>query len=186
MRNLSSRSAKRTSARRTKCGSRPTKLRAIAMAINPSASVKASAAVDRSPPISPIVLIRGAGEMASAVAWRLRMANIRRICMMELDAPLCVRRTVSFCTAIESGRAQVEGIEACVANNLADVERAWREGKIAVIAGSRWHEIASLVPDIVIDAILRQTQSRDDHRQCVIGDRAWPGLYCRARLSSRC
>ncbi len=124
------------------------------MAINPSASVKASAAVDRSPPISPIVLIRGAGEMASAVAWRLRMANIRRICMMELDAPLCVRRTVSFCTAIESGRAQVEGIEACVANNLADVERAWREGKIAVIAGSRWHEIASLVPDIVIDAIL--------------------------------
>jgi xanthine dehydrogenase accessory factor len=124
------------------------------MATSNSVSVTASAGTVRSAPIWPIVLIRGAGEMASAVAWRLRMANIRRICMLELDAPLCVRRTVSFCAALEGGRAQVEGVEACAANNLADVEQAWREGKIAVIGRSRWDEIASLVPDIVVDAIL--------------------------------
>jgi xanthine dehydrogenase accessory factor len=105
-------------------------------------------------PISPVVLIRGAGEMASAVAWRLRMANIGRICMTELDAPLCVRRMVSFCVALESGRAQVEGVEARAAGDLAEVKATWNEGAIAVVGRSRWNGIAELVPDVVVDAIL--------------------------------
>lgn len=92
--------------------------------------------------------------MASAVAWRLYMANIRRICMTELDAPLCVRRTVSFCAAIEDGRATIEGVEARVAHDLADVERTWRENRIAIVVRRRWGSIADLVPDIAVDAIL--------------------------------
>ena len=92
--------------------------------------------------------------MASAVAWRLYMANIRRICMTELDAPLCVRRTVSFCRAIEEGGTQVEGVEACPARTLAEVERAWCEGRIAVVGRSQWDSIADLAPGIVVDAIL--------------------------------
>ncbi len=92
--------------------------------------------------------------MASAIAWRLYMANIRRICMTELDAPLCVRRAVSFCTAVEGGRTIVEGVEARLAHDLADVERVWCENKIAVIARRQWDSIADLVPDIVVDAIL--------------------------------
>ena len=92
--------------------------------------------------------------MASAVAWRLYMANIRRICMTELDAPLCVRRTVSFCTAIEDGGTQVEGVEACVARTLAEVKSAWCEGRIAVVGHSQWDSIADLAPGIVVDAIL--------------------------------
>jgi len=121
---------------------------------NVDMTVPASANAGRGAPISPIVLIKGAGEMASAVAWRLYMANIRRICMTELDAPLCVRRTVSFCTVIEDGGAQVEGVEACVARTLAEVEQAWREGKIAVVRQSQWDSIADLTPGIVVDAIL--------------------------------
>jgi len=117
-------------------------------------AVSAGTMVYRKAPISPIVLIRGAGEMASAVAWRLHKANIRRICMTELDAPLCVRRTVSFCTALETGNAQVEGVEACTARNFVEVELAWHQGKIAVVPQSRWNEITNLAPDVVIDAIL--------------------------------
>jgi len=123
------------------------------MATHTSSTI-ASAGIVRSAPISPVVLIRGAGEMASAVAWRLRMANIQRICMTELDTPLCVRRTVSFCAALEGGLAQVEGVEARAANDVAEVEQAWRDGKIAVVGHSRWDKIASLVPDVVVDAIL--------------------------------
>lgn len=107
--------------------------------------------------ISPIVLIRGAGEMASAVAWRLHMANIRHICMTELDAPLCVRRTVSFCTALEADCARVEGVEARATRSLAEVESAWRAGVIAVVGRSRWESIADLAPDIVVDAILAKS-----------------------------
>ncbi|MBI4274815.1 MAG: hypothetical protein HY659_08965 [Rhizobiales bacterium] len=48
-------------------------------------TIPASARDGRAVPISPIVL---AGEMASAIAWRLYMANIRRIYMTELVAPM--------------------------------------------------------------------------------------------------
>ena len=41
-----------------------------------------------------IVVIKGAGEMASAVAWRIYMSNIRRILMLETPSPLAVRREV--------------------------------------------------------------------------------------------
>ncbi len=92
--------------------------------------------------------------MASAVAWHLHMANIRRICMTELDAPLCVRRTVSFCTAVNEGWATVEGVDAHIARDRAEIERAWREDSIAVVPRRRWDSIADLSPDIVVDAVL--------------------------------
>ena len=63
---------------------------------NVDMTVPASALAGRGAPISPIVLIKGAGEMASAVAWRLYMANIRRICMTELTLPCaCAGRSRS-------------------------------------------------------------------------------------------
>ncbi len=117
-------------------------------------SAAASIRAPRPVPLSPVVLIRGAGEMASAVAWRLYMANIRRICMMELDTPLCVRRTVSFCAALESGQANVEGVEARPASNLAEVEQLWRAETIAVVGRRWWDGIAGLTADVVVDAIL--------------------------------
>ena len=103
---------------------------------------------------SPIVLIRGAGEMASAAAWRLYMANIRRICMTELDAPLCVRRAVSFSTALESGSHSVEGITASIARDREQIERAWAQGQIAIVARAHWDALRNLSPAVVIDGIL--------------------------------
>jgi xanthine dehydrogenase accessory factor len=49
-----------------------------------------------------IVLIRGAGEMASGVAHRLYQSHFK-ICMVEISHPLAVRREVSFCEAIYEG-----------------------------------------------------------------------------------
>ena len=47
-----------------------------------------------------LVVIKGAGEMASGVAVRLYRAGMRRILMLEIPEPLAVRRLVSFCEAI--------------------------------------------------------------------------------------
>lgn len=105
-------------------------------------------------PISPVVLIRGAGEMASAVAWRLYKANIKRLFMTELDAPLCVRRLASFCTALDGGVANVEGVGALAARDLEEIALAWRRNQIAVVPQSRWSKISGLRPDVLIDAIL--------------------------------
>jgi xanthine dehydrogenase accessory factor len=92
--------------------------------------------------------------MASAIAWRLYMANMRRICMLDLDDPLCVRRQVSFCTALESGVVVVEGVRAVAARDWGEIEAAWKTQTIPVVRITDWERIDGLAPDIVIDAIL--------------------------------
>ena len=45
-----------------------------------------------------LVLMRGAGDVASGVAHRLRQAHFP-VVMLELPQPTVIRRTVSFATA---------------------------------------------------------------------------------------
>jgi len=100
------------------------------------------------------VVIKGAGEMASAVAWRIYMANIRQILMLETVSPLAVRREVSFCEAVLDGRKTVEGVEALRVDNDDEVLKAWTQGKMAVAADPGWRILGLLQPNVVIDAIL--------------------------------
>lgn len=105
--------------------------------------------------------------MASAIAWRLYMANLRRICMLELDDPLCVRRQVSFCTALESGTAQVEGVRAVAARDWGEIDAVQKSGAIAVVRIADWERIDAPAPDVLIDAILAKRNlgtSKDDAR----------------------
>jgi xanthine dehydrogenase accessory factor len=101
-----------------------------------------------------IVAIKGAGEMASAVAWRIYMSNIRQILMLETPSPLAVRREVSFCEALYDGRQTIEGVEACKADKDTDVRKVWTQGKIAVTVDPEWKILDQLQPNVVIDAIL--------------------------------
>ena len=101
-----------------------------------------------------IVAIKGAGEMASAAAWRIYMSNIRQILMLETPSPLAVRREVSFCEAVYEGRQTVEGVEACKVGKDTDVRKAWAQGKIAVAVDPEWKILDRFQPNVVIDAIL--------------------------------
>ena len=123
-------------------------------------------------PVSPFIIVKSAGEMASAIAWRLYMANLRRICMLDLDQPLCVRRQVSFCTALESGAAVVEGVSAVAARDWGGIEAAWKAQSIPVLSTSDWKRIEANAPapDVLIDAILakRNLGTRKDEARLVI------------------
>lgn len=110
--------------------------------------------VNPAPPIDPLVLVLGAGEMASAIAVRLYNANIRRICMLDLENPLCVRRQVSFCPALTNDGALVQGILAGKAADLREMQACWGAGQIAVMLVSDWGRLDAIRPDIVVDAIL--------------------------------
>lgn len=101
-----------------------------------------------------VVTIKGAGEMASGVAWRLYKANIRRIYMMEIPYPLAVRREVSFCEAVHDGSQAVEGVEAIRAGSVQEIHDAWDEGKIAAVVDPEWKTSEKLGPDVMVDAIL--------------------------------
>jgi xanthine dehydrogenase accessory factor len=58
-----------------------------------------------------IILLRGAGDLATGVAIRLMRCGLR-VVLTELKQPLAVRRTVSFAEAIYAGQVSVEGITA--------------------------------------------------------------------------
>ncbi|TAN52124.1 MAG: EF2563 family selenium-dependent molybdenum hydroxylase system protein [Rhodospirillales bacterium] len=104
--------------------------------------------------ISPVILIKGAGEMASAVAHRLFKAGFSSICLIDIAQPLAVRRTVSFCPALEVGEAKVEDVVAERVEDAAALQSAWVRGRLGVAQAERWHQAPFMPPDVIIDAIL--------------------------------
>lgn len=61
--------------------------------------------------MKPLIFIRGGGDLASGVALRLYRVGFP-VAILELDAPMAVRRTVSFCEAVYAGEQTVEGVTA--------------------------------------------------------------------------
>ena len=100
------------------------------------------------------IIIKGAGEMASGVAWRLYMANFKHILMLETARPVAVRREVSYCEAVHDGSKTVEGVKAIAAGTVKDIHAAWAQGDIAVAADPQWHLLEKIQPQVVVDAIL--------------------------------
>ncbi len=101
-----------------------------------------------------IIVIKGAGELATGVACRLYRANFRRILMLETPNPLAVRRRVSFCEAIHEQTMTVEGIEAIRIDKGTGLFAAWGNGKIAVRVDPEAESIHHDKPDVFIDATL--------------------------------
>ncbi len=101
-----------------------------------------------------MVVVKGAGEMASAAAWRLYMANIRRIVMLETARPLAVRREVAFSEAVYAGSKTVEGVRALKAAGVEQISRIWDQGQIAVTVDPEAAALRDIRPDVLVDAIL--------------------------------
>ena len=101
-----------------------------------------------------VIVIKGAGEMASGVAWRIYMSKIRNILMLENDSPLAVRRQVSFCEAVHHGHQTVESVEAIKVDGHDTMREAWKHGKIAVCIDPEWKMLDHVQANVVIDAIL--------------------------------
>jgi xanthine dehydrogenase accessory factor len=101
-----------------------------------------------------VIAIKGAGEMASAIACRLHRSRMRRLVMLELAAPIAVRRQASFAEAVYDGCQQIENIEAVCVGGVGDLDDAWRRDRIAVLVDPAWGSLAALAPDVVVDAIL--------------------------------
>jgi hypothetical protein len=94
------------------------------------------------------VVIKGAGEMASAAAWRLYMSNIRHVLLLEIDQPVAVRRKVSFCEAVYESHQKVEGVEAVKADGSEAVHELWNLGKLAVCVDPRWELLETIRPEV--------------------------------------
>ncbi len=115
------------------------------------------------------VLIKGAGDLASGVALRLHRGHFRLL-MTELDKPLAVRRTVSFCEAIYDGQQVVEGVKGVRCRGEAEVREAWRRGEIPLLADPGLECLAWSRPQVLVEATLskRNTGLRQDMAPLVI------------------
>ena len=101
-----------------------------------------------------IVLIRGAGEVASGVAHRLHRSHFK-ICMLEIPHPIAVRREVSFCDAVYNGEKEVEGIRAKFISTQEEISSVWKKEKIPILVDPDGQEtLHFLKPDVLIDAIM--------------------------------
>ena len=109
--------------------------------------------------------------MASAAAWRLYMANVRSIVMMETAMPLAVRRQVAFCEAVYDGSKTIEGVEALKTATVVEIPHVWELGKIALIVDPDWRAIRQIRPDVLVDAILAKQNlgTRREDAGLVIG-----------------
>ena len=123
------------------------------------------------------IAIKGAGEMASAVAWRLYMANFKKLLMMETVNPLAVRREVSFCEAVYDGQKEVEKINAALVKNTDDINNCWEKNQIAVVVDPQWQTLGMIEFDVLVDAILAKKNlgTQKDSAPLVIG--LGPGFY---------
>ena len=100
-----------------------------------------------------LVLIRGAGDLATGIALRLFRSHLR-VVMTDLPQPTAIRRTVCFSQAILYESYTVEDITAVHARTQQDVRRILSGGQIPVLADPQASCQTWLRPDVLVDAIL--------------------------------
>lgn len=117
-----------------------------------------------------LVLIRGAGDLATGVALRLHRAGFPLV-MLELPEPLVVRRTVAFAEAVREGIVIVEGIAACHADDPREARLTAHRGDIAVMVDPTAAHLPRLRPNILVDARLakRNLDTTREQARLVIG-----------------
>ncbi|WP_346355034.1 selenium-dependent molybdenum cofactor biosynthesis protein YqeB [Azotosporobacter soli] len=121
-----------------------------------------------------LILIKGAGDMASGIACRLFHSGFS-VVMTDLAAPTVIRRTVSFAQAVFEGSMTVEGIRGRLAV-LSEIEKVIRAGEIPVVVDPDGAAAALLKPWAVVDAILAKKNLGTERMQAEIVIGVGPGF----------
>ncbi|MDO4581370.1 MAG: selenium-dependent molybdenum cofactor biosynthesis protein YqeB [Bacillota bacterium] len=134
-----------------------------------------------------LVLIKGAGDLASGVAVRLHRAGYD-IVMTDLPRPTAIRRSVAFCEAIIDGSAELEGIRAVLAADSGEARAIVARGEIAVLADAEALCVDGLAPQVVVDAILAKhnlgTSIKDAPLVIGLGPGFYAGRDCHAVIET--
>jgi xanthine dehydrogenase accessory factor len=117
-----------------------------------------------------LCVLRGGGDLATGVAWRLTRAGVA-VVVTELAAPLTVRRTVALSSAVTVGSVDVEGMSGRLApdaSSAAAVARASGGDTVGVVVSPTLPDVGA---DVVIDARLakRNIDTTIDDAPLVIG-----------------
>ena len=100
-----------------------------------------------------LVLIRGAGDIATGIALRLYRTGIQ-VVMTDLPRPTAIRRTVCFSPAITDGETVVEDVRAVRADSPAQALSLLAQGAVPGLPDPECLCREQLHPDALVDAIL--------------------------------
>lgn len=100
-----------------------------------------------------LVVIRGAGDIATGIALRLYRAGMQ-IVMCDLAQPTSIRRTVCFSEAIRLGETTIEGVRGVLCKDAEVARLAAQSACVAVMADPEASCVSDLHPDVLVDAIL--------------------------------
>jgi xanthine dehydrogenase accessory factor len=120
--------------------------------------------------IAMVVVIKGAGDIASGIALRLVHAHFT-VVMTEIASPTAVRRRVCFSEAVIQGQAVVEDIRARLVRDIQTMREALTAGCIPVWVDPAGDVVKRVVPDVVVDGIIakRNLGTRITDAPVVIG-----------------
>lgn len=132
-----------------------------------------------------LVVVRGAGDLATGVIVRLTRAGYR-VVAVEVPEPSAIRRTVSLSEAVYDGEAEVEGVRAV---RCAGLPRAWAPGDpVAVLVDPELDVLRSARPAALVDAIIakRNLGTRMDMAPLVValGPGFEAGVDCHAVIET--
>lgn len=103
------------------------------------------------------VLIRGAGELASATAHHLYSQGFTRILLLDRRFPKAVRRKVCFCEAVLDGSQTIQGVVGRFCPDIASVESAHEAGEVAVAIMDHQRVLDEWRPEVFIEAAMQRT-----------------------------
>ena len=100
-----------------------------------------------------LIIVRGGGDMATAVIHRLWRAGMR-VLVLEAAHPAAIRRQVAISEAIYEGSAEVEGMTARRIDDLREAEAVWEKGAVPIMVDPEGRAIWETHPAVVVDAII--------------------------------
>ena len=97
-----------------------------------------------------LVVVRGAGDLATGCVVRLVRAGFR-VVALETDRPSAIRRTVSLSEAVYDGEATVEGVRAFLCGSP---PAAWGALEAPLLVDPEARILSTLSPHALVDAIV--------------------------------
>lgn len=134
-----------------------------------------------------LVILRGGGDLATGVAYRLHHAGFPVI-VLELERPLVVRRKVALATAVLQNQITIETLHAQHAETADQALQLAQSGTIPVLVAPQLSIIYHLPFTILIDARMakRNIDTNKDQAELVIalGPGFTAGVDCHAVIET--
>lgn len=99
------------------------------------------------------VLVKGGGDLASGVVYRLHRVGMR-VMITELPRPTVIRRAVAFASAMYEDAVDIEGVVGRRVASLGEALECLAKGEVPVMADPEAQVVSEWGPEVLVDATL--------------------------------